>query len=66
MIITIDGPTASGKSTVAHSLAKKLGFYYIDSGLFYRALSYLLVTRANYTIADLSNIKESEPMSLYI
>ena len=60
MIITIDGPTASGKSTVAHSLAKKLGFYYIDSGLFYRELSYLLVTRANYTIADLSNIKESD------
>ncbi len=65
MIITIDGPTASGKSTAAHALAKKLGFYYIDSGLFYRALGYLLVTRAAYTVADLNSIKESD-IQLYM
>lgn len=41
MIITIDGPTASGKSTVARELAKKLGSTYINSGLLFRAIAYL-------------------------
>jgi len=44
MIITIDGPTASGKSTVAQALAKKLGSTYINSGLLFRAVAYLLHT----------------------
>lgn len=40
-IITIDGPVASGKSTIARKLAHTLGFYYLYSGLWYRALAYL-------------------------
>jgi CMP/dCMP kinase len=35
-VIAIDGPTASGKGTVAHRVAQKLGFYYLDSGALYR------------------------------
>ncbi|USX19389.1 (d)CMP kinase [Oxalobacteraceae bacterium OTU3REALA1] len=35
-VITIDGPTASGKGTVAHRVADKLGFHYLDSGALYR------------------------------
>jgi cytidylate kinase len=35
-VITIDGPTASGKGTVAHQVAARLGFYYLDSGALYR------------------------------
>lgn len=35
-VITIDGPTASGKGTVAHRVAKQLGFHYLDSGALYR------------------------------
>lgn len=35
-VITIDGPTASGKGTVAHKVADKLGFHYLDSGALYR------------------------------
>ena len=35
-VITIDGPTASGKGTVAHRVAKHLGFQYLDSGALYR------------------------------
>jgi cytidylate kinase len=31
-VITIDGPTASGKGTVAHLVADRLGFHYLDSG----------------------------------
>lgn len=43
MIITIDGPTASGKSSVARLLAQRLGYYYISSGLLFRGLAYALV-----------------------
>ena len=35
-VIAIDGPTASGKGTVAHRVADKLGFHYLDSGALYR------------------------------
>ena len=35
-VITIDGPTASGKGTVAQLVAQKLGFHYLDSGALYR------------------------------
>lgn len=53
MIITIDGPTASGKSTVARELANKLGCYYLNTGFLYRALSYLLMSKCGYTLEDL-------------
>lgn len=56
MIITIDGPVASGKSTVSRILADKLGFYYLCSGLLYRAVAYLLVNRCGYTPATLTAI----------
>lgn len=37
LIIAIDGPAASGKSTTARAVAERLGFTYIDSGAMYRA-----------------------------
>ncbi|MBN1686432.1 MAG: (d)CMP kinase [Spirochaetales bacterium] len=40
MIIAIDGPAGVGKSTIAECLARKLGFVYINSGMFYRAITY--------------------------
>jgi cytidylate kinase len=55
MIITIDGPSASGKSTAAQALAKKLGFYYLNTGLLYRAIAYLLLKRESYTQEELFN-----------
>ena len=60
MIITIDGPTASGKSTIGRLLAKKLGAYYLYSGLLYRAVAYLLITRDGYTLTtiDTPNLKK--------
>lgn len=36
-IIAIDGPAASGKSTIAQKLAEKLGYLYFDTGVMYRA-----------------------------
>ncbi len=41
LIIAIDGPAGSGKSTTAKLLAQKLGFLYIDTGAMYRAITYL-------------------------
>ena len=46
--IAIDGPAASGKTTVAHRLADRLGILYLDTGAMYRALAYLaLQTRTD-------------------
>jgi len=43
MIIAIDGPAGSGKSTIAKELAKKLGILYVDSGAMFRAITYSLI-----------------------
>ncbi len=59
MIITIDGPAASGKSTAARLLAKRLGYYYLNSGMLYRALSYLLLENG-YTLETTANPSESD------
>lgn len=40
MIITIDGPIATGKSTIAKTLARELGYIYFDTGAMYRCLTY--------------------------
>lgn len=45
MIITIDGPVASGKSSVAKRLAEELKMYYLYTGLFYRAVAYILLKK---------------------
>ena len=39
MIVTIDGPAGAGKSSAARSLAKKLGFHFLDTGAMYRAVT---------------------------
>src|SRR5690349_20599675 len=56
MIITIDGPVASGKSSVSRILADKLAFYYLCSGLLYRAVAYLLVNKYGYTPEKLLHV----------
>jgi len=45
MIITIDGPVASGKSSVAKALAKELNIYYLYTGLLYRAVADVLLNK---------------------
>jgi len=47
IIITIDGPVASGKSSVAKALCKHFGFYFLATGLLYRALAYILAEKEN-------------------
>lgn len=39
MIVTIDGPAGTGKSTAARALAERLGFQYLDTGAMYRAVA---------------------------
>lgn len=50
-VITIDGPTASGKGTVAQQVAHHLGFHYLDSGALYR-LTALSALRAGIPLND--------------
>jgi cytidylate kinase len=50
-VITIDGPTASGKGTVAHRVALRLGFHYLDSGSLYR-LTALSALRKGIDLQD--------------
>ncbi|MDA8607032.1 (d)CMP kinase [Gammaproteobacteria bacterium] len=47
-IITIDGPSASGKGSLAKALAKELNFILLDSGLLYRAYSYCFDQAQNH------------------
>jgi cytidylate kinase len=51
LIITIDGPAASGKSTVAMGLAKRLGASFLDTGAMYRAVT-LAAMEAGVDLAD--------------
>ncbi len=39
MVVVIDGPAASGKSTTARKVAEKLGWFYLDTGAMYRAVT---------------------------
>ncbi len=56
MVIAIDGPAGSGKSTISKILAERLGFAYINSGKFYRALTLFCLRNA----INFSNIAEVE------
>jgi len=40
MIVAIDGPAGSGKSSTAREVARRLGFHHVDSGAFYRAVTW--------------------------
>ena len=68
MIITIDGPSASGKSTIAGLLAQQRGWMHLNSGLLFRAVAYIFIKRSHKLAAtdhdshhsrglDISNLK---------
>ncbi|MDF3128361.1 (d)CMP kinase [Kiritimatiellaeota bacterium B1221] len=56
-VIAIDGPSASGKSTVAKSVAKKMGSLYVDSGAMYRGMTWK-VLQAGANPEDETAVKE--------
>ncbi len=65
MIIAIDGPAASGKSTVAKAVARRLGVRHLDTGAMYRAVTWLALERG--TAVDdaegLARMAEQNPVS---
>jgi CMP/dCMP kinase len=64
LIVTIDGPAGAGKSTVARSLARELGFRYLDTGAMYRALTWLAL-RQGLPLdrgAELASLAVSNPV----
>jgi cytidylate kinase len=65
MIVAIDGPAGAGKSTVARTLADRLGFRYLDTGAMYRALTWLALRRGVGLEegAALGELAQSSPIS---
>ncbi|MEQ9106653.1 MAG: (d)CMP kinase [Limnobacter sp.] len=61
-VVAIDGPTASGKGTVAALLAAKLGFHYLDSGAIYRVLA-VATAHADLNPDLPADLQEIIPMS---
>ncbi|MGE5526335.1 MAG: (d)CMP kinase [Rhodospirillaceae bacterium] len=59
-VIAIDGPSASGKGTVAQRVADRLGFHYLDSGALYRSVALAAIRRG----IDLDNRLETSLIAL--
>src|ERR1700687_939038 len=53
-VITVDGPSGTGKGTASHMLAKALGWHYLDSGALYRVLAYAAL-KQKFHLEDLEN-----------
>ena len=65
MIVAIDGPAGSGKSTVAWTLARRLGFRHLDTGAMYRALTWIAL-RDGVDVTDgaaLAELARKRPVS---
>jgi len=65
IVVAIDGPSGTGKSTTARLLAEKLNFLYIDSGAMYRAITHELLTNAvkPNDIKKITNLTKDANMS---
>lgn len=65
-VIAIDGPAAAGKTAVGWELAQTLGFAYLDTGIMYRAVTWLAL-RSGISVDDtisLGEIARANPMEL--
>ena len=58
-VITIDGPSASGKGTIAKRVAEALGYHYLESGALYRLVALLSLNRSIDSEADLARAAEA-------
>ena len=66
-IIAIDGPAASGKSTIGKQLADKLDYLFFDTGVMYRAVTWLALQRGlnmNDEIA-ITTLAETVPIDVF-
>ncbi|MFC1514513.1 (d)CMP kinase [Candidatus Omnitrophota bacterium] len=64
MIIAIDGPAGSGKSTVARRVAERLGFLYLDTGAIYRALTLRVIEKKISPDDDCRIIAEAKAVEI--
>ncbi|MEC9237266.1 MAG: (d)CMP kinase, partial [Chloroflexota bacterium] len=65
-VIAIDGPVAAGKTVVGRELARALGFGYLDTGIMYRAITWLALNHGT-TLDDetsLGELARSYPLGL--
>ncbi len=63
-VVAIDGPANSGKGTVASAVSKRLGFSYLDTGIIYRSLAYLIASKIDFS--QLSDDFELEKLAVQI
>jgi cytidylate kinase len=66
-IITVDGPSGSGKGTISQRVARQLGWHFLDSGAIYRVLG-LMASRAGVddeNVGKLVEMAENMPLSFY-
>lgn len=64
LIIAIDGPAGSGKSTSAKLIAQKLGYLYIDTGAMYRAVTFLAIKKKLDSDKEIVKLAESIDIKL--
>jgi cytidylate kinase len=57
VVVALDGPAGSGKSTVAQRIAKKLGFMYVNTGAIYRAVA-LWAMRLGIDLKDMHRLEQ--------
>jgi cytidylate kinase len=64
LIVAIDGPAGSGKSTTAILVAQKLGYLYIDTGAMYRAITFLAIKNNLYNEEEITKLAENTDLRL--
>jgi cytidylate kinase len=64
LIVAIDGPAGSGKSTTAILVAQKLGYLYIDTGAMYRAITFLAIKNNLYNEKEIIKLAENTDLRL--
>ena len=63
LVIAVDGPSGSGKSSVSREAAKRLNFNFLDTGAMYRMITLYLTTRSIENESDINNILESNDLN---
>ena len=63
-VVTIDGPSASGKSSVSRDVARRHGWKWVSTGAFYRGLAVVASTQ-NISVSDESRLVEIANSSIW-
>ena len=66
MVVAIDGPAGTGKSTVARYVARALGFLYVNSGALYRAITWKVLEHADDPDAQDQIVEAADELDVYV